>query len=266
MESKRHSYLEISKLKMKPFWKTFQLYSGNLIFHTSLKAKIHFRKFGNAKKCSKIIKWSLLVLVIYQIFSHLMKKLKSWKKFRLKPDQVDFQNTAIFPIGWFLPSKSFIWLSNSILKISKVGKKIDSNPLALYGYFIERVKANLHIILTFSPIGDALRNRLRSFPSFIACTTIDWFHPWPEDALEMVANTFLESCDLEDSEHSACVVMCKHFHETVRKLSLKFEAVLRLVFIRPHLTPFDLIKPQVYQFNLDIESLPIYLKLSDSKF
>ena len=112
----------------------------------------------------------------------------------------------------------------------QVGKKIDSNPLALYGYFIERVKANLHIILTFSPIGDALRNRLRSFPSFIACTTIDWFHPWPEDALEMVANTFLESCDLEDSEHSACVVMCKHFHETVRKLSLKFEAVLRLVF------------------------------------
>ena len=112
-----------------------------------------------------------------------------------------------------------------------VGKKIDSNPLALYGYFIERVKANLHIILTFSPIGEALRNRLRSFPSFIACTTIDWFHPWPEDALEMVANTFLESCDLEDSEHSACVVMCKHFHETVRKLSLKFEAVLRLVFI-----------------------------------
>ena len=53
MESKRHSYLEISKLKMKLFWKTFQLYSGNLIFHTSLKAKIHFRKYENAKKMFK---------------------------------------------------------------------------------------------------------------------------------------------------------------------------------------------------------------------
>lgn len=136
----------------------------------------------------------------------------------------------------------------------------------MYGYFIERVKANLHIILTFSPIGDALRNRLRSFPSFIACTTIDWFHPWPEDALEMVANTFLESCDLEDSEHSACVVMCKHFHETVRKLSLKFEAVLRLVFIRPHLTPFDLSIGSTWALSLYYLKFYLYLKLSDPKF
>merc|ERR1711892_1544938 len=107
-----------------------------------------------------------------------------------------------------------------------LGKKIDPNPLALYGYFIERVKENLHVVLAFSPIGDALRNRLRSFPSFIAGTTGDWFHPWPEDALEMVANTFLNPLKLEDKEHKACVSMCKHFHENVRDLSVDFDARL----------------------------------------
>ncbi|MEQ2218273.1 hypothetical protein XENOCAPTIV_000822 [Xenoophorus captivus] len=39
-----------------------------------------------------------------------------------------------------------------------------------------------------SPIGDAFRNRLRMFPSLINCCTIDWFHGWPSDALEMVAH------------------------------------------------------------------------------
>merc|ERR1711892_1632521 len=107
-----------------------------------------------------------------------------------------------------------------------LGKKIDPNPLALYGYFIERVKENLHVVLAFSPIGDALRNRLRSFPSFIAGTTGDWFHPWPEDALEMVANTFLNPLKLEQKEHIACVSMCKHFHENVRDLSVDFDARL----------------------------------------
>lgn len=45
----------------------------------------------------------------------------------------------------------------------------------MYNYFIERVKANLHIVLAMSPIGDAFRNRLRMFPSLINCCTIDWF-------------------------------------------------------------------------------------------
>lgn len=49
-----------------------------------------------------------------------------------------------------------------------------------------------------SPIGDAFRNRLRMFPSLINCCTIDWFQTWPTDALEMVANKFLEDVELED--------------------------------------------------------------------
>lgn len=49
-----------------------------------------------------------------------------------------------------------------------------------------------------SPIGDAFRNRLRMFPSLINCCTIDWFHAWPDDALEMVAYKFLEDVELDN--------------------------------------------------------------------
>lgn len=56
--------------------------------------------------------------------------------------------------------------------------KVDSGPLAMYNFFIERVRRNLHVVLCMSPIGDAFRNRLRMFPSLINCCTIDWFQVW----------------------------------------------------------------------------------------
>ena len=51
----------------------------------------------------------------------------------------------------------------------------DFSPLAMFAFFVNRVRENLHIIIAFSPIGDAFRNRLRQFPSLINCCTIDWF-------------------------------------------------------------------------------------------
>ena len=35
---------------------------------------------------------------------------------------------------------------------------------ALYAYFLERVRTNLHVILCLSPIGEAFRERCRMFP------------------------------------------------------------------------------------------------------
>ncbi|GFH10424.1 dynein heavy chain 9, partial [Haematococcus lacustris] len=51
----------------------------------------------------------------------------------------------------------------------------------------------MHIVLSFSPVGDAFRERLRKFPSLVNCTTIDWFTRWPNDALATVATSFLSS-------------------------------------------------------------------------
>jgi dynein heavy chain len=94
--------------------------------------------------------------------------------------------------------------------------------MAMYNYFIERVKAHLHVVIAMSPIGDAFRNRLRMFPSLINCCTIDWFTAWPEDALEMVAKKFLEEIELDARIKSESIIMCKYFHESIRELSERY--------------------------------------------
>ncbi|XP_067562534.1 dynein axonemal heavy chain 3 isoform X1 [Pseudorca crassidens] len=107
------------------------------------------------------------------------------------------------------------------------GEKIEATPLSMYNFFIERVKNNLHIVLAMSPIGDAFRNHLRMFPSLINCCTIDWFQSWPTDALELVANTFLEDVELDDNIRIEVISMCKYFQESVKKLSLDYYNTLR---------------------------------------
>lgn len=62
----------------------------------------------------------------------------------------------------------------------------------------------MFVSIAMSPIGEGFRNRLRMFPSLINCCTIDWFQAWPKDALEMVANKFLEDLDLEDNIRIEC--------------------------------------------------------------
>ncbi|XP_069499778.1 dynein axonemal heavy chain 12 [Ambystoma mexicanum] len=103
-----------------------------------------------------------------------------------------------------------------------VDKTAELSPLALFAFFVNRCKENLHIVVAFSPIGDAFRNRLRQFPSLINCCTIDWFQPWPEDALERVAVKFLETLQLSENERREVVPICKHFHTSAIALSDKF--------------------------------------------
>ena len=67
-------------------------------------------------------------------------------------------------------------------------------------FFIDRVKKNLHMSLCFSPVGDLFRQRATRFPAIINCTVIDWFHPWPEDALLSVAAKFLEDVEMPSPE------------------------------------------------------------------
>uniref|UniRef100_H2Z3M6 Dynein axonemal heavy chain 7 n=1 Tax=Ciona savignyi TaxID=51511 RepID=H2Z3M6_CIOSA len=102
------------------------------------------------------------------------------------------------------------------------GPNTDFSPLAMFSFFVSRCRDNLHIIIAFSPIGDAFRNRLRQFPSLINCCTIDWFQPWPADALELVANKFLENLELSDHERKEIVPICQHFHTSSRNLSEAF--------------------------------------------
>uniref|UniRef100_A0A8D1FAU9 Dynein axonemal heavy chain 12 n=1 Tax=Sus scrofa TaxID=9823 RepID=A0A8D1FAU9_PIG len=107
--------------------------------------------------------------------------------------------------------------------MAQAGNKHDQlSPLALFAFFVNRCKDNLHVVVAFSPIGDAFRNRLRQFPSLINCCTIDWFQPWPEDALELVAVKFLETLELTEVERQEIVPICKHFHTSIMDLSERF--------------------------------------------
>mmetsp|Transcript_22072 Transcript_22072/g.16472 ORF Transcript_22072/g.16472 Transcript_22072/m.16472 type:complete len:124 (-) Transcript_22072:571-942(-) len=65
---------------------------------------------------------------------------------------------------------------------------------------MDKVRKNLHLALCFSPVGDAFRFRARKFPGIINCTSMDWFHEWPRNALIDVAQRFLSEMDLQTDE------------------------------------------------------------------
>lgn len=131
-------------------------------------------------------------------------------------------NTGEVPNLFPLDEKQEITESIRPVMSQKLGPNADYSPLAMFAFFVNRCRENLHLIIAFSPIGDAFRNRLRQFPSLINCCTIDWFQPWPEDALEMVANKFLETVELTDHEREEIVPICKHFHTSSRSLSERY--------------------------------------------
>jgi dynein heavy chain, axonemal len=102
------------------------------------------------------------------------------------------------------------------------GKAGDGSPTAIYSFFVDRVKQNLHIILCMSPIGDAFRARLRQYASIVNCCTIDWFQSWPEDALEAVAQQFLSDMEIEPGLQNSVVKLCQNFHQHTIQLSRRF--------------------------------------------
>ena len=61
-----------------------------------------------------------------------------------------------------------------------------------YNFYVSRVREKLHIVLCMSPVGEALRVRIRMFPSLVNCCTIDWIDPWPEEALMSVSMKIID--------------------------------------------------------------------------
>ena len=68
-----------------------------------------------------------------------------------------------------------------------VRKRIPATKINIFDQYLLRVRNNIHVAFCMSPIGEAFRTRLRMFPSLVNCCTIDWFMPWPEEALKSVA-------------------------------------------------------------------------------
>ncbi|XP_072306337.1 dynein axonemal heavy chain 12 [Eucyclogobius newberryi] len=126
-------------------------------------------------------------------------------------------------------------IMEAVRPIAQAGNKnVELSPLTLFAFFIAHCRENLHIVVAFSPIGSAFRNRLRQFPSLVNCCTIDWFQPWPEEALEKVAVSFLKSLEMSETEQNEVIPICKTFHTSTKQLSTRFLSELgRYNYVTP---------------------------------
>lgn len=87
-------------------------------------------------------------------------------------------------------------------------------------FFIDKVRSLIKIVLCFSPVGSTLRVRSRRFPSLITCTSINWFHEWPKEALESVSYRFLRDLNELSSRYKRPVsLFMAHVHSSVNEMS-----------------------------------------------
>jgi len=74
---------------------------------------------------------------------------------------------------------------------------IDDTLDNLKQYFIDKVRDNLHLMICMSPMNPKFAVRARKFPGLFSCPTIDWFLPWPADALVALSQAFIASFHVE---------------------------------------------------------------------
>ena len=98
-------------------------------------------------------------------------------------------------------------------------------PDAMLAFLISRIRTNFHVVLCFSPVGDTFRVRARRFPALIMSTAIDFFHPWPRDALISVAYKFLDDVELPTPEiRTNLSIHMAEEHLSVTESSIKYFA------------------------------------------
>ncbi|XP_055843876.1 dynein axonemal heavy chain 6 [Episyrphus balteatus] len=92
----------------------------------------------------------------------------------------------------------------------------------IYKFFINRVRNNLHVVISMSPVGDAFRRRCRMFPSLVNCTTIDWFSSWPAEALYSVAIGVLQDVAEKQEDRERLAKTSVFMHKSVEEASVQF--------------------------------------------
>ena len=97
-------------------------------------------------------------------------------------------------------------------------------------FFIDKVRDNLHLMLCMSPMNPKFAVRARKFPGLVSCPTIDWFLPWPEDALVSLSKAFIQNFNVECTPevkeglmthmgkiHSMVVEVCDEYFSKMRR-------------------------------------------------
>ena len=122
---------------------------------------------------------------------------------------------------------------NSVRKEVKAAN-IAETPDNCWNYYVSKCRKNMHIVLAMSPSGNKLQVRCRSFPGLISGCVIDWFFPWPEDALTKVAQYFLAETPLPEDKRAAVVAHLTYSYLEVNKLKDRFATELRRYY---YITP-----------------------------
>eukprot|EP00913_Durusdinium_trenchii_P002106 g1945.t1 len=78
----------------------------------------------------------------------------------------------------------------------------EENTTNLYNYFLNRLRDNLHIVLFFSPLHHKFAIRAQMFPAVFSGVNINWFLPWPEEALVAVSANFLKNFKIDTTEEN----------------------------------------------------------------
>lgn len=74
---------------------------------------------------------------------------------------------------------------------------MDDTQDNLKQYFTDKVRDNLHLMICMSPMNPKFPIRARKFPGIVSCPTIDWFLPWPADALVALSKAFIQNYHVE---------------------------------------------------------------------
>ena len=112
------------------------------------------------------------------------------------------------------------------LEVKQSGQQVTAQNC--WNHFVSKCSDNLHLVLCFSPAGDTLRRRCRSFPGLVNNTVIDWFFPWPETALQAVAEKALSDEDgISAHDRGSIVQHMVKVHSSVISYSTQFELELR---------------------------------------
>lgn len=140
--------------------------------------------------------------------------------------------------GLFLKEdRDLIPLQQKQVYMKEAGSKgEDPSTNFLWQYFINRVKDNLHTVLCFSPVGVKFRSRAQQFPSLFSSCSIDWFLPWPEEALISVSEKFLKEFKIDNKKDvkEALIVHMGKVHKMVDEVcQIYFQQMRRHVYVTP---------------------------------
>ena len=117
---------------------------------------------------------------------------------------------------------------NTACRIECQKKRIPPTKINIFSEYINRVRANVHVVFCMSPVGDEFRLRLLMFPSLVNCCTIDWFMPWPDEALRSVATDKMTSKDFGLGDSLPNIVeLFRLIHQEVETESIDYFEKLR---------------------------------------